>query len=186
MNRKQILAEVARRAKALPAIPLHEQIFIQAREFHDSALRCFECRAGPDARSSFPVGPAVVSLAFASELYLKTLHVLENGKSRQGHRLNVLLAGLSPGMQADVRARYLARRPGRERYFEQDLLEYANAFVDHRYVYEMQAGSIDVVGVAHLASALYEVCHGRDATLIASALTHALIVDRVQGLPRFQ
>lgn len=174
-------AEIAKRAP----VPLVDQVFREATTFHEGAQRSFEQRAGPDGRIVFPVTAAIVNLAFASELYLKALYVLETGTTRQGHRLNVLFAGLSEAAQAEVRERYELRRDGISPDFTADLKSFANAFVEWRYVYELGDHAVDPIGLGQLASALYETCVALKPDLQTSDYTHRRFTDARQGVPIF-
>jgi hypothetical protein len=182
--RRALAAEVAKRKP----IPLADQIFANALNFHESAQRCFENRDEGDGRVSFPVIPGIVGLAFASELYMKALQVIESGKSRaaHGHRLNVLFAGLSEGTQTTIAERYGERRKGLNLDLRVDLLAFANAFVDFRYVYEASTNSVDVVGLGQLASALYEAALMLRPDLQAAPYAHGRLTAPGQGLPIFK
>jgi len=180
-------ALAAEAAKRKP-VPLADQIFANALNFHESAQRCFENREEGDGRASFPVIPGIVGLAFASELYMKALQVIESAKARseRGHRLNVLFAGLSEGTRTVIAERYGERRKGLNLDLKVDLLTFANAFVDFRYVYEGSANSVDVVGLGQLASALYEAVLKLRPDLQGAPYTHRRLTAAGQGMPIFQ
>ena len=179
------MEERARRFPPPPLAPLGDQIFHNATNFHESAQRCFENRPEGDGRASFPIMAAIVGLAFACELYLKALYFLETGKTRDGrtHRLNVLFAALGEETKEAVAAKYDERRRGLDLDLNDDLLTFANAFVDFRYVYEGKAGDLDTVGLGQLAASLYEVVLTRRPDLQAPPYTHMRLSNSMQGVP---
>ena len=182
----ELIAALRARAKAAGPIPLRDQMFREAVGFHESAQRNFEQRVGPDGRFAFPFTAGVVGLAFASELYLKTLHVLAGGKSPHGHRLNVLFAKLPTEIRDTIRSRYEQRRAGLKAVLERDLITFANAFAEWRYVYEGNNGQLDVVGLGQFATALYETCRRLYPDLQTyGEYTHVRITSALQGVPIF-
>lgn len=146
-------AEAARREP----VPIETVMFGTAVGFHEAAQRSFEQRAHADGTVSFPVVPAIVSLAFACELYLKALHALSTGKGRQGHRLNVLFAGLAQDHIEKIEGRFCERTGKSPADLRADLAAFGNAFVEWRYVYEQKSAQIDVQALGQLAATLYEV-----------------------------
>jgi hypothetical protein len=180
-----LLAQLQATVRSRPTPPLVEQIFRQASEFHEGAQRSLEHRTGSDGQSSFPFVSAVVGLAFACELYLKALYALETGKTRTGHRLNVLFAGLPAHIQRAVTERYEARRRGLGARLATDLVTFSNAFAEWRYVYEMAAGEMDVVGLGQLASGLYETCLSLKPELPRTEYAHTRLTAGAQGIPIF-
>lgn len=182
----EMIAALKARAEALGPIPLKEQMFREAVGFHESAQRNFEQRVGPDGRYSFPFTAGVVGLAFASELYLKTLHVLAGGKAPHGHKLNVLFSNLPRETKRLVKLRYEQRRKGTGAVLEGDLIAYANAFVEFRYIYDAQSRQMDVIGLGQLASSLYETCRRLHPDLPNYGdYTHIRITSAAQGMPIF-
>ena len=173
------------RAKELGPVSLRDQMWCEAVGFHESAQRNFEQRVGPDGRHAFPFTAGVVGLAFASELYLKTLHVIAGGKAPHGHKLNVLFLNLPGTTKALIKVRYEQRREGSGSVFEQDINAYANAFVEFRYVYDGGNKAVDVVGLGQLASALYETCLRLNPDLTKYEYTHIRITSAAQGMPIF-
>jgi hypothetical protein len=164
-----------------------DQIFANALNFHEGAQRCFENRQQGDGRSSFPIMPGIVGLAFACELYMKSLFVMETGKPKATgtHRLNVLFAALSEETRAAIAERYGDRRRGLNLNLQSDLVTFANAFVDFRYVYEGKAGEMDIVGLAQLAASLYEATLRKRPDLQADQYTHQRLTAPMQGVPMF-
>lgn len=165
--------------------PLDVQIFQEAANFHEGAQRSFENRIGADGRSSFLVSAGIVGLAFACELYMKAIYNRETGKTKTGHRLNVLFAALSQATQDAVEKNYMERRKGSSADLRKDILTFSNAFVEWRYIYEMKAGQIDVVGLAQLGSALYEVALTVNPDYPVFQYTHERHTAPLQGVPSF-
>ncbi|MNU41484.1 hypothetical protein D3C71_302190 [compost metagenome] len=166
-------------------VPLRDQMWQQAVEFHESAQRNFEQRIGPDGRYAFPFTAGVVGLAFAAELYLKTLLVIAHGKAPAVHRLNVLFAKLPESVRALVKARYEQRRKGAGSVLEYDLVAYSNAFVEFRYVYEGGNKPMDIVGLGQFAAALYETTRRQNPDLQLYEYTHIRVTSALQGVPIF-
>lgn len=182
---EHLVAALKRRAKALGPVSLRDEMWREAVQFHESAQRNFEQRTGPDGRYAFPFTAGVVGLAFASELYLKTLLLVAHGKAPQGHRLNVLFAKLPGPTQALVKTRYEQRRKGTGAILENDLVAYSNAFVEFRYVYEGGNKAMDVVGLGQLAASLYEASRRLYPDLQLYEYTHARVTSALQGVPIF-
>ncbi|WP_056621504.1 MULTISPECIES: hypothetical protein [unclassified Brevundimonas] len=173
------------RAKALGPISLRDQMWREAVQFHESAQRNFEQRVGPDGRYAFPFTAGVVGLAFASELYLKTLLLIAHGKAPSGHRLNVLFAKLPDTVRDLVKVRYEQRRKGTGSVLERDLVTYSNAFVEFRYVYEGGNRAMDVVGLGQIAASLYEASLRLNPDLQMYEYTHIRVTSALQGVPIF-
>lgn len=164
-----------------------DQIFANALDFHESAQRCFENRE-QNGRSNFPVMPGIVGLAFACELYLKALFVMETGQPKAAgtHRLNVLFGKLTDKSREAIIERYSYRRRGVGGLdLMADLLTFSNAFVEFRYVYEQKSAEIDVTGLAQLTSSLYEAILQMRPDLQAPQYEHARLTAAAQGLPMF-
>lgn len=181
----ELIAAMRARAKALGPVSLRDQMWREAVQFHESAQRNFEQRVGPDGRYAFPFTAGVVGLAFASELYLKTLLVITQGKAPYGHRLNVLFAKLPESVRELVKIRYEQRRKGTGAVLERDLVTFSNAFVEFRYVYDGGNKSLDVVGLGQLAAALYETARRLYPDLDLFEYTHIRITSAAQGMPIF-
>lgn len=96
-------------------IPDPHDVYLHATRFlvADSILRkSFKKRPSPKKWVSYP---AMVNSAFASELFLKCLLILE-GKSPPGtHDLETLFSSLNAAHKARIRALWKAKQPGRER-----------------------------------------------------------------------
>lgn len=180
-----VIAALKARAKALGPVSLRDQMWREAVSFHESAQRNFEQRVGPDGRYAFPFTAGVVGLAFACELYLKFLLLIAYGKAPHGHRLNVLFAKLPDEVRALVKVRYDQRRDGLGSVLEHDLVTFANAFVEFRYVYEGGNDALDIVGLGQLAASLYEASRRLNPDLELYEYTHVRITSAMQGVPIF-
>lgn len=181
----ELIAALKARGKTSGPVSLRDQMWREAVQFHESAQRNFEQRTGPNGRYAFPFTAGVVGLAFASELYLKTLLLIAYGKAPQGHRLNVLFAKLPDAVRALVKMRYEQRRKGTGSILERDLVAYANAFVEFRYVYEGGAKAMDVVGLGQIAASLYETSRRLNPDLQLYEYTHVRVTSALQGVPIF-
>ena len=166
----------------LPPVPPADRIFRAARDYHESAQRCFELRE-TDGRSHFLPLQGLVLQAFASELYLKALFAIEKGSApKRGHELNVLFGRLDAAIQEKIIERYHARYE--DGVLSDDLVTFARVFQDWRYSYEFSgAHEMDQTGVAHLASALYETCAELRPDLIQAGRVHDRLVAAAQAVP---
>jgi hypothetical protein len=102
-----------------------------AKTFRMAAERCLEMRQLPDGRIESPLVPAVVNLAFSSELYLKYI-IAKEGVPRKGHELDKLFELLDPATQNEI---INATSYNKDRFKEQ-LERHSNAFVDWRYLHD--------------------------------------------------
>lgn len=177
-----IREKLERHVRTLPPVPPADRIFRAARNYHESAQRCFELREA-DGRPHFLPGQGLVLHAFASELYLKALKAIETQAAlARRHELNVLFGRLDTATQARIAQRYHARYEGG--VLSDDLVTFARVFQDWRYSYEFAgAHEMDQTGVAHLASALYDTCAELRPDLILPGLVHDRLVAPAQGVP---
>jgi len=177
-----IREKLERHVKTLPPVPPADRIFRSARDYHASALRCFELRE-EDGRCHFLPWQGLVLHAFASELYLKALYAIEKQAApKRGHELNILFERLDAATQEKITQRYHARYE--DGVLADDLVTFARVFQDWRYSYEFSgAHEMDQTGVAHLASALYETCAELQPDLILPGQVHDRLVAPTQGVP---
>ncbi len=90
--------------------------------------------------------PAVVSTAFAVELYFKAIITLENGNAR-GHDLSVLFKHISATSQATL----VAGVQHNHADFEKKLGAISSVFVEWRYIFEQQSANLDLQFLTNLA-----------------------------------
>ena len=124
-------------------------IATEARSFAEAGRLCM----GERKHGSIPgpIGPGIVCMSFAGELWFKALGCLSNpsGDVPTGHDLATLFNGLSP----DIQNALIARCGQPRAYFLSVLQEDARTFEVWRYAFEqeaIQAGSPDgliVMGV---------------------------------------
>lgn len=119
--------------------------------FHLAALRALEGRAEKGGTVEWLAVPAVVNLAFACELYLKSLLMLETGTSHREHRLSVLFAKLSSEAQRDATVEFGPRS------LKERLDECSDAFREWRYVFELNSASINHSELLDIADTLLAV-----------------------------
>ncbi|WP_152417348.1 hypothetical protein [Sandarakinorhabdus sp. AAP62] len=177
-----IREKLEQHVRTLPAVPPADRIFRAARDYHESAQRCFEFREA-EGRSHFLPVQGLVLHAFACELYLKALFAIEKQTApERGHELNVLFRRLDSATQEKITQRYHGRYEGGA--LSDDLVTFARVFQDWRYSYEFSgAHEIDQTGVAHLASALYETCAELRPDLVLLGKVHDRLVAAAQGVP---
>ena len=132
-----------------------QKIINTANGFLLAADRALEQRPlGPDQFQMLLV-PAVVSTAFAVELYFKGIITLENGNAR-GHDLSELFERLSTESQATLVAKLQLDRPT----FDQKLKAISGVFVEWRYIFEQQSANLDFPFLGKLAQESKRVAEG--------------------------
>lgn len=143
--------------------PTEQCMFEVAISFHEAAIRCAEPVVHPDGTTTSPSSPMIACYALAVELYLKSLMVLDHGREMQGHRLNVLFARLAESSRADIAAKVqFGAAPVSADELLSILQELGAAFVEWRYIYELEGGRhIQVDILISIAQALYKSIRNR-------------------------
>lgn len=90
--------------------------------------------------------PAVVSTAFAVELYFKAIITLEN-RNAKGHDLSALFKRISAESQATL----VTGVQHDQATFEQKLGAVSGVFVEWRYIFEQQSANLDFQFLTNLA-----------------------------------
>ena len=117
--------------KKLPSERINVQLLrSNARSFKMAAERCLEQRPLPDGEIESPLIPAVTSLVFSIELYIKFLLAKEN-KQDLGHRLLELFKSLNLTTQNDI---VKTTKYSREE-FELLLKEHSEIAVEWKYIH---------------------------------------------------
>lgn len=119
--------------------------------FHIAALRALEGRADRNGEVEWLPIPAVTNLAFACELYLKSLLFFEKGTTTREYRLSVIFSQLSDDVQQDA-ATHFGAGDLRGR-----LAEFSNAFVEWRYIFEQLSASLNNRELLDVAGTLLDV-----------------------------
>lgn len=119
--------------KAMHADQISRSMFGIACGFHEAANRCLPLADLPELDPP----PIIVNLAYACELYLKTLLHLEQ-KSGQGHMLDRLFTALSPDARSTITRRYMADLPAGTGRFSEALHEINHAYADWRSLEKAQ------------------------------------------------
>lgn len=144
-------------------------MFEHASSFLMSAELCAEETERQKKHFDLLGTPEIVNLAFACEVYIKTLLEFYRIKSKKNHKLNELFAQLPDDVQQEVKQQSFQKHPEYNRLtgkiltnsFGMDLLDLeANAFADWRYVYEAKRGcvSCDVGFLRAFAVTLRDFC----------------------------
>lgn len=123
--------------------PTPKSYFMNGRDFCETAWRSFGGREGKIVENGvinwLPV-PTVVNAAFACEMHLKSLLLLEGKpvpKGREGHNLKVLFESLSEKMQIDVSTFCMPKNtPNALEAFLNILSHHKSDFTDIRYFIE--------------------------------------------------
>lgn len=114
-------------------------IAAEARNFAEAGRRCM----GEMKHGSIPgpIGPGIVCMSFAVELWFKALGCLSDpsGDVPTGHDLAALFSGLS----SDIQDALIARCGHPRAYFLSVLQEHARTFEVWRYAYEQEAIQAD-------------------------------------------
>jgi hypothetical protein len=102
------------------------------------------------------MSPTIVSIAFASELYFKSIILSSTEEEREVHRLDRLFNDLSKENQKRIRRRYAELSGEGKLKLQSHLVGFSNAFVDWRYV-DDGARDVRLDRLFHLARALYDL-----------------------------
>lgn len=123
-----------------------QKIINTANSFLLAADRASEPRPTGPGQFQMLLVPAVVSNAFAIELYFKAIITLESG-SAKGHDLSALFKKIS----ATTQAKLVASIPTNLAAFEQKLRDISSVFVEWRYIFEQHSASLDIEFLNKLA-----------------------------------
>lgn len=153
--------------------------FANALQFHEAGWRAAAQvpHENDPNQFTFPVVAVVACYAFAAELYIKSLAMLEGRNPKEGgHRLNELFKKLTHD-NAELIASAYREKTGRNReQLEADLAEFGNAFHEWRYVYEMTPAGIDITLLNAFARAAYVTVRMRAPEWPSNPTIHAHIM----------
>ncbi|MDP2241884.1 MAG: hypothetical protein Q8K18_17245 [Burkholderiales bacterium] len=125
-----------------------QKIINTANSFLLAADRALEQRPVGPGQLQVLFVPAIVSTAFAVELYFKSIVTLENGNAK-GHELSGLFERLSLKSQATLVASFQIDPPA----FKQKMKGISDAFIEWRYIFEQQSANLDFQFLKELAQA---------------------------------
>lgn len=151
-----ILADLTGQFPQLPqrARLTAQNIFDTGVSFHEAGIRCATPVTDGENIVS-PTAPTLANYALACEMYLKAL-LKHEGSSRRGHQLNVLFVALKPETQSQIISNLTLFAGETHLKFLKCLQELSSAFVDWRYIYEIEAGRrIHVAALVDITSALF-------------------------------
>ena len=123
-----------------------QKIINTANSFLLAADRALEQRPLGPGQFQLLLVPAVVSTAFAVELYFKAIITLEKGNAR-GHDLSALFKHISAKLQATLVSGVQLNQAA----FEQKLGAISGVFVEWRYIFEQQSAKLDLPFLTKLA-----------------------------------
>lgn len=123
-----------------------------ASSFHEAANRCLPSIGAP----ALAPPPTIVCLAYACEIYLRTLLFIER-KPGQGHMLDRLFHALSAEVKADVIQRYATAAPAHVEPISRALKEINHAYADWRSLDEAGRSMAAIDALWHLAITLVSV-----------------------------
>jgi hypothetical protein len=142
--------------------PQEQGMYNTAISFHEAAIRCAAPVEIEEGGTTSPTSPMIACYAFAAELYLKSLVVLDTGGVIPGHRLNVLFNRLRAETQKSIAERYRNLLNATETDLREALSDLGAAFVDWRYIYESDPGRhIDVRALVHFVQSLFAEIRAR-------------------------
>jgi HEPN domain-containing protein len=147
-----------------------------ANGFFLASQRAFEPRPLPREASQVLLVPGVVCLAFAGELYLKSIITLEGGHANV-HGLTDLFERVSSRVKEEVRGRLSLS----EEDMKLKLADASDAFITWRYVYEEESPEINLKFMRGLIDALRAIAEG----LLASAPKAVRPVPTEEDILRF-
>ena len=124
-----------------------KRILDTANSFLIAADRALEERPIGLGQVQMLLVPAVVSAAFAIELYFKAIITLEKGNAR-GHDLSNLFQQMSKPSQASI----VSSMATDFAHFESDLVAISHAFIEWRYIFEQQSASMNLAFLRRLTS----------------------------------
>lgn len=140
--------------------------FALAMQFHAGGLRCLaSVNVGPGLEGLIRESvPGFVCLAFASELYLKALHIMKLGAvptdgKRGIHDLKDLYDRLPEPVRATIAFRFGGPTTLPRADFEERLPLIAKVFTAWRYIYEKNPGDMEFTTLIMLPLALFQVIH---------------------------
>lgn len=110
-----------------------------AKSFVHAAERCEITKAISENQIEVLLVPAITNRAFAIELFLKALLLIE-GKEEEGHRLDKLFKKLS----LENRKRIIETFGSEESRFERNIESISNTFVRWRYIHEAKEASLNL------------------------------------------
>lgn len=131
------------------------RIIETANSFLLAADRAFEQRSLGSNQFQMLVVPAVVSTAFAIELFFKGIITIEKGNAT-GHDLSKLFDCLSNQSQDALVARLKLDRT----VFSIKLKAISNVFVEWRYIYESESASLDLDFIRKLSQESKHIAEG--------------------------
>lgn len=128
-----------------------------SKSFLKAHDRCAAERFGEGLVSNAELIPAIVCIAFSIEIGLKAVLISE-GKQVSGHKFQPLFDSISEG-----RRELIARNTGYEATrFQSELCKANNAFVEWRYIYEMDGDrSVSAQFLMLFAHAIHKVADQR-------------------------
>ena len=115
------------------------KIYHSAHAFQLAAMRCEEARPNGSGTFEMLICPAIVNYAFACEQYLKCLLQKQGNLRRDaGHKLKELFDSLPPEDQ-----QYIADQLQMSDFTEL-LVSISEAYVEWRYIYELESSAINL------------------------------------------
>jgi hypothetical protein len=158
------------------AVTLERSMFNQANSFASASADIFEKHLLKVPSNGAAMSPFVVNIAFAIELFIKTLSI-QHGKKLQGHEIKKLFKKL-PGAAKDEIGHHLRRLCTSSQWADgiktmeglRDVLEEVDtAFVDWRYLHENPTKRLKITFKPTIF--LSEVLHAACAEHIVKSLT---------------
>lgn len=148
--------------------------FANGLSFHLAAQRSCEERPLKSGNIQLLIVPSLVSFAFASECYLKGLHVLAHSKPTSGgHSLTDLFRKLPTAMQTMAEQRY-QNLASSTSSLSIALDECSSVFVKWRYVFEKAHLTANIDALRHATTALLLTALDHGASVAEESLSSVL------------
>ena len=127
-----------------------------ADTFFCAAERCNENRHITNEKFEWLPVPAIVNMAFACELYMKSILILNTETSKE-HNLNELYHTLPPKIKEKIQQKFNSDTP----YFQESLNKVADCFEECRYLYEYETLTVNLPFLWRFAEVLKEISHNQ-------------------------
>ncbi len=98
-------------------------------------MRSATPKKNPDGTIQTPTSPTIANLAFACELYIKSL-LKSAGETVSGHELEKLFSKLPDAKRDGIRIHYKEITGQKDDDLDSDIAGFSKAFVEWRYLYE--------------------------------------------------
>jgi hypothetical protein len=146
---------------------LAQQKFDTANGFFLAARRCAVHEDAGEGQTNSPTSPMICCLAFACELYLKSML----DKPMKGHSLLRLFDKLSLEDKESVSEKFDILTGRNSDELKSDIQDFSDAFIEWRYIFEQGSSRLWVSRLWMFASALYQHVREMNADWVVDDFT---------------